>query len=102
MAVVTLGAFVLRIEAFGDPGLSMQQLVSGVLRGAGDTKMPFWISFIGMWMIRLPLAWILLRVTGRGLEMVWLAMMAELLVRGLVSFIYYRSGRWMHAWSIAK
>ena len=96
LAVITLGAFCLRIEAFGDPGLSMQQLVSGVLRGAGDTKMPFWISFLGMWIIRLPLAWVLLHCSRLGLEAIWIAMMIDLAIRGLVSFIYYRKGDWEH------
>jgi len=96
LAVITLGAFVLRIEAFGDPGLSMQQLVSGVLRGAGDTRMPFLISFLGMWVVRLPLAWCLIHFLHLGLEAVWIAMMTDLAIRGIVSFIYYRKGRWMH------
>ena len=97
LAVITLGAFVLRIEAFGDPGLSMQQLVGGVLRGAGDTRMPFLISFLGMWVVRLPLAWGLIHFLHLGLEAVWIAMMADLAIRGIVSFTYYRKGRWTHA-----
>lgn len=100
--VVVLGAFVLRIEAFGQPGLSVQQLVSGTLRGAGDTKMPFAISLLGMWIIRLPLAWMLLHVFGFGLEGVWIAMMTDLNVRGIVAFRYYRTGRWLRAWQTKR
>lgn len=97
-AVVALGACCLRIEAFGEPGLSLQQLVCGVLRGSGDTKMPFVICFTGMWVIRLPLAWLLLTHCSMGLEGVWIAMATDLLVRGAISVGYYRTGRWAHVW----
>lgn len=97
-AVILLGSAVLRIEAFGEPGFGLSQLVFGVLRGAGDTKIPFFISLLGMWMVRIPFAWILLKTTALGLKGIWIAMMTDLTIRGIVSWVYYRKGRWKHIW----
>jgi len=101
-AVITLGAMVLRIEAFGEPGFGLSQLVFGVLRGSGDTKAPFLISLLGMWVIRLPFAAILLKTTTMGLKCIWIAMMTDLTVRGIVSWVHYRGGRWKHGWKNAS
>lgn len=94
VAVIALGAAVLRIEAFAEPGFGLSQLVFGVMRGSGDTKAPFLISLVGMWVIRLPLAAILLHCTDLGLKAIWIAMMSDLTIRGVISFFVYRRGGW--------
>lgn len=97
-AVILLGATVLRIEAFGEPGFGLSQLIFGVLRGAGDTRIPFLISLLGMWVVRIPFAAILLKTTGLGLKAIWIAMMTDMTVRGIVSWVYYRKGSWKRRW----
>jgi putative MATE family efflux protein len=97
-AVITLGAKILRIEAFAEPAFGLSMLVFGVFRGAGDMKGPFIISLSGMWILRLPLAWILLNTTNLGLQGIWIAMMSDLVLRGIISFFRYRSLSWMKAW----
>jgi putative MATE family efflux protein len=97
--VIALGAKVLRIEAFAETGLSLSQLINGALRGAGDTRAPFLVSLLGMWVVRLPLAWFLLAFTDLGLSCVWIAMMTDLNIRGIVSLVYYRRGKWMDRWT---
>ena len=73
-------------------------MVSGVLRGAGDTKWPFYISLAGMWCIRIPLALILIKGFGWGLHAVWIGMALDLLLRGLISLWRFRKGAWVHVW----
>jgi putative MATE family efflux protein len=96
--VVVLGGSVLRVEAFAQPFVALGLVVTGVLRGAGDTKWPFYISIIGMWVIRLSVAGILLATTNLGLMSVWIAMVSDLVVRGLISLWRYRSKKWLNAW----
>ncbi|AEV30715.1 putative efflux protein, MATE family [Sphaerochaeta pleomorpha str. Grapes] len=96
--VVHLGAKILRIEAFAEPAFGLSLLVFGVLRGAGDMKGPFTISLAGMWLLRLPLAWVLLRTTHLGLQGIWIAMMSDLILRGIISYFRYRGGSWQKAW----
>ncbi len=55
--VVQLGVRILRILAVGYIAMSVTQSLSGVMRGAGDTLTPMWISIITTVVIRMPLAY---------------------------------------------
>ena len=66
--------------------------IGGVMRGAGDTIIPMLITFIALWVVRIPLCYYLsldMGVTGIwwGIPMAWLT-------GALLSFIYYKTGRW--------
>ena len=96
--VIRLGSTVLRIEAFAQTGFGLSILAFGVFRGSGDTRRPFLIAVAGMWLIRLPLALILLRWTSLGLLAVWIAMTVDLNLRGIICFVQYRRFTWLDSW----
>lgn len=83
--ICRLGARVLRTEAFAEPMYAASIVVSGVLRGAGDTFIPSCLNFCSMWLVRLPLSMFL--APRYGLMGVWLAMCIELCVRGALFLI---------------
>lgn len=67
-------------------------IYTGLMRGAGDTLVPMFISLLSLWLIRIPMAWIL---SGKiGVSGIWWAIPAGWLIGLILSFIYYRSGRW--------
>ncbi|MCR5207358.1 MAG: MATE family efflux transporter [Eubacterium sp.] len=78
--IASLGAAVLRIEAFAEPMFAASIVSSGVFRGAGDTLVPSIMNLVCMWAVRLPLSAFL--AGGYGLRGVWTAMCIELCVRG--------------------
>ncbi len=82
--VIALGAAVLQIEALAQPCYALAQVCSGVLRGARDTRWPFYGCLIGMWAVRIPLAYVLTHVFTIGLAGVWIGMASDLTVRGIV------------------
>ena len=94
-AVVSLGAQVLRIEAFAEPMFAASIVASGVFRGAGDTLVPSLFNFISMWGVRLPISALL--APRIGLHGVWIGMAADIIVGGILFLIRLRGGRWMHA-----
>lgn len=98
MAVIALGTTVLRIEAFAEPAFGLSMLAFGVFRGAGDTRRPFFISIAGMWLLRLPLAYVLLKTTSLGLLGVWIAMASDLTLRGIICLVQYRRFTWLDSW----
>ena len=96
--VIALGSQVLRIEALAEPFFAIASVVSGILRGAGDTKWPFYISLAGMWLLRVPVAFVLINGFGWSLHAVWVGMALDLILRGLISLWRFRKGGWMHVW----
>jgi len=92
--VMLLAAQALRYSAFSQVPNSMYFIYAGAMRGAGDTKWPLYISFVGIWIVRLNLARYL--IVGRQLALlgVWIAIIADMLVRSLVMTLRFRSGRW--------
>lgn len=92
--VIELGAQVLKIVAFAEPLFGLAIVITGVLRGAGDTKAPFIICLITMWGVRITLAFLL--APTFGLSAVWIAMSIELAVRGLLFLFRFESKKWMN------
>jgi putative MATE family efflux protein len=67
-------------------------VIAGVMRGAGDTIIPMFISLIALWVIRIPAAWILSRKIGEiG---IWWAIPIGWCVGLTLSYIYYKTGNW--------
>ena len=94
--VVSLGARVLRIEAFAEALYAASIVGFGVCAGAGQTLVPTVLNFGTMWLVRIGLALIL---TPRyGLTGYWISMCVELSLRGILFLIYVRSGHWLRKW----
>lgn len=66
--------------------------ITGVMRGAGDTLIPMFISLIALWLIRIPGAWILSRRLGE--TGIWWAIPMGWFVGFTLSYIYYLTGNW--------
>ena len=83
--ILTLGAEVLRIEAFAEPMFAAAIVCYGVFVGMGNTLVPSLMNFFSMWAVRLTLAASLAPMMG--LRGVWLAMCIELCFRGVIFLI---------------
>ena len=53
-----------RHDAFAMPPLSAIIVLTGALRGAGDTRYPILLTWIGFLVVRIPLAYLLTRTVG--------------------------------------
>lgn len=93
-AVIELGAKYLMLMAVAQLPQQISGVLNGALRGAGDTKAPMWIGGVGLWLIRLPLSFMLSRYFGMGIIGVWVAMTVDLFVRFSLSVWRYYRGRW--------
>lgn len=91
--ICALGARVLRIEAFAEPLYAASIVCTGVLRGAGNTKVNSILNMISMWCVRIPLS--LLFVKSMGLIGIWVAMALELSFRGILFLVRLLRRRWM-------
>lgn len=104
-SVIAAGVPVLRLEAFAEPALASIIIFLCALRGAGDTRVPVLLNCVGLFGVRIPLAYLLTRDTlPLGMEShwpgdsplygAWIAMVADLTVRGCLFLYRYSSGRW--------
>ena len=92
-AIQDLGAEVLRIEAWAEPMFAASIVAYGVMVGVGDTVWPALMNFSSIWLVRVPLAALL--VGSMGLHGVWLAMCIELCFRGAIFLWRLFSGAWL-------
>ncbi len=67
-------------------------IFGGVMRGAGDTLMPMFFTLISLWIIRIPLAYLLSQEIG--LTGIWWASPIGWFVGMAMSIVYYLTGRW--------
>ena len=91
-AVVELGAQYLIIVASAYLLFSTMFVVGGVMRGAGDTLIPMFISLLSLWLVRIPFTWFLshkMGVTG-----IWWAIPISWTIGVTLSYLYYLKGNW--------
>lgn len=104
--IVTAGVPVLRLVAFAMPAAASTFILTQALRGAGDTRFPLLFTWIGFFLVRIPCAYyfsftelhvpVLGEIAGLGLGLLgaWLAMFADLMVRGGFFLHRFAGGGW--------
>lgn len=65
---------------------------NGLLRGAGDTLIPMFITLFALWVVRIPIAWILSKHIG--VNGIWWSIPIAWLIGMVFSYIYYLTGKW--------
>ena len=93
-AVIDLGTLFLKIVALLQVPLALTMVLAGSLRGAGDTRFIMIATMIGMWGVRIPIAFVMGYWLTMGVFYVWLAMIADWTVRMGLMLWRYRSERW--------
>jgi Na+-driven multidrug efflux pump len=93
-AVAETAAPLLRIVALAMLPLGLLQVLTGALRGAGDTRWPLIITFVGFVGVRLPLAWWLAIHLHQGVRGAWIAMAVDLGLRCLLITWRFAQGGW--------
>lgn len=78
--VQNIAVSILKIEAFAEPLYGASIVCAGIFRGAKDTLSSTRFNFISMWLVRLPLAYIM--SLQYGLKGAWISMCLELYFRG--------------------
>lgn len=92
--VFELGVPILRLVSLAMPALAACIILTGALRGAGDTRWPLAYSLFGLLLIRIPLAYLLTGPMKMGVYGAWVAMFIDLHVRGVCAIVRYHYGAW--------
>lgn len=98
--LVDLGMRMMRILACGYIAMSVTQCLSGVMRGAGDTMTPMWISIISTTVLRVPMAYAIAYFTrsaeyptGRP-ESTFISLLIAWMLGAGITVFAYRFGHW--------
>jgi len=95
-AVIAAAAAILRVAAFFQLFDGLQIVVTGSLRGAGDTRTPMICHLLGYWVIGLPLGAMLCFGRGMGAPGLWIGLSAGLIAIGVVltAFWWWTAREW--------
>jgi putative MATE family efflux protein len=84
----------LRIAAAGYIMMGFNAVYRHFLSGAGDTLSPMVISILMIWVVQMPLAFLLPEISDLGMYGVRWAIVAGMVVGAIAYISYFRMGRW--------
>ena len=90
--VIEIGATYLVIISSFYIFFSSMFVIGGVMRGAGDTLIPMFITLFSLWVIRIPLAYAL--SARMGVTGIWWAIPIAWFLGAVLSYLYYLRGNW--------
>ncbi|MBQ3022029.1 MAG: MATE family efflux transporter [Clostridia bacterium] len=98
--LVNMSYDLMKILAVGYIAMAVTQSLSGVMRGAGDTVSPMWISLITTIGLRVPLAYLISYLTRTpelpyGIkECIQISLVTAWIIGAVVTTIFYVRGKW--------
>jgi putative MATE family efflux protein len=92
--VIELTVLFIRVHSLSIPATGVFFSVSGALRGAGDTRWPFYATLVGIYGLRLPLSFLLGFQLGLGIVGVWAALPIEYYIRSIIVRQRFQTGAW--------
>ncbi len=90
--VIAIGAEYLTVVASFYVIFSTMFVIGGVMRGAGDTLIPMFITLLSLWLIRIPAALIMSK--HFGVDGIWWSVPIAWFIGMSLSYLYYLTGRW--------
>ena len=98
--LVDMSMYMMSILAVGYIAMAVTQSLSGVMRGAGDTVTPMWISLINTVVFRVPLAYGISYATrspelpyGRS-ECIQVSLLVTWILGACITAFFYKRGKW--------
>jgi len=98
--LINLAVQMMRVLAVGYICISVTQVLGGVMRGAGDTVTPMWISIVSTILLRVPTAYIMAALTkseaypnGHPVS-IFTSLLVSWSLGMVISIIVFRIGQW--------
>lgn len=98
--LVNLSMSMMQILSLGYIAMAVTQSLSGVMRGAGDTMTPMWISLVTTVAVRVPIAYGMTYFTrsdeypiGRP-ESIFISLLLSWVIGAVLTILLFRKGNW--------
>ena len=92
--LVEITANFLRINILSYLVFGVVVVLMNCLNGVGDTTIPMWTTLLTMWLIQVPMAYILPKITSLGVYGVRWGIVTAIVMRAVIYTLYFRTGRW--------
>ncbi len=88
------GILVFKVMAINQLFLTAYIVLSGALRGAGDTNAIMRLTSMRLWLVFVPMAFVLIRFFNMGVEAIWYAEITSFVIFLSFLFIRFHSRHW--------
>ncbi|MGL1892087.1 MAG: MATE family efflux transporter [Spirochaetaceae bacterium] len=93
--VINTGAPVMLFMGLNQMWLTFTIVISGALRGAGDTKYVMTNTLLRLWIIFIPLSFLFVNILNLGIVGVWYAEIASFFFFAALLFFRFKSRKWV-------
>ena len=92
--ILSLGKTLLLVNILLEIGRASNLVLTNALKAAGDINYPFIFGIIGMWIICIPVAYLLAIHFKLGLPGIWMAFAIDECFRGLIFTFRFKGKKW--------
>ncbi|HEX3012188.1 MAG TPA: MATE family efflux transporter [Syntrophomonadaceae bacterium] len=93
--IIALSGTLIRIAAAEQLAIAFTSVIGGILKGAGDTRTPMFISTAFTWLYRLPMMYLFIRVWSFPITYIWMLFVSDWFLRALSFILVYRRKKWL-------
>ncbi len=94
--VVEITSVFLRINIVTYMAFGLEMVLMNCLNNVGDTLIPMLTELTTIWLMQMPLAYFLPKVTGLGVYVIRWSIVSADASRAIIYAIYFKMGRWQH------
>lgn len=96
-SIIEYGAPIMLFLGVNQLGLNYVIIISGALRGAGDTTFVMLNTVLRLWLLFIPLSYLFITVFNYGVVGLWYAEILSFIITGPVLFFRFRGQKWVSA-----
>jgi Na+-driven multidrug efflux pump len=91
---VSIGVHIIRVLSLGYLAFAFNGVYDAAQGGAGDTVSPMVINLVALWLVQIPLAYLLPWAFDLGADGIWFALVLGWFAQAALMLWRYRQGRW--------
>jgi putative MATE family efflux protein len=100
--IIRTAGLLVRIASLEQLTIAATMVLSGILKGSGDTRTPMYISTVFTWLVRIPLMYLFIMVLHWPVASIWVLFVIDWGLRGVVYAIIYRRKKWLEKAILAQ